>query len=299
MSTVNMKWSNVNMNSVLGNSPYEIYPGEMIQRITPDNPKRIELHGLQAEILLTVNRFLVMTSRLVTKYLNLKGITVEQRDVQREMKKLAKNDYLNKYHFVLPDKGRCSEYKFYTVGHKGRGFLYSRYNINAEKVGYLEQCSAKQMKKILASNQLLIETELVNKMNFSVVKMIVDEGVHIIKNTRLFRALGFCQDKERIMIIEPVRMDDTYIKDILEKLNRIDRTIGSKKCNIDSSKKITVAIVAESYTRMEALMNCINERDYKNFDIVYTYDTLLVCDEDKKLYRKCSDMKTVEQLIAV
>lgn len=299
MSNVRMRWSNVNTESIMVDSPYQIYPGEIMKKIIPDNPRRLNLSSLQAEIVLATNQLLVVTSRLLTKYLNIKGIEVEQKKVQKQIAYLADNNYLNKFLFCNPDKGIQASYKVYTVGHKGKGFLYSTYNIQTQKVGFLEQCNVAQIKRILASNQLLIDTKLVSRMDFSVAKMVTDDGFHLLKNKKLFRSIGFCQNDDCIKIIEPVRQESTYEKDVMDKLKRIEKTLSSKKCNIDVNKRITVILMAESYGRMENIMNLVNEKQYKCFDIVYTYDTLIACDEKNKFFKKCSDMENVEQLVAV
>jgi len=97
-------------------SPYEIYSGETIERFIPENPRSYKIKGIQKEILLAINIFMCLTSRMLVKYLNDKGYDIEQKQIQKELKFLSQNDFLKKYQFKLVgDEKGVSSYKYYLI----------------------------------------------------------------------------------------------------------------------------------------------------------------------------------------
>ena len=303
VNNVKMNWKDINMESVEMNSPYAVYPGESLVKILSklSRPRRVELNQLQAHIIEATNLFLVLTSKLLTSYLNLRGINVQQRTIQKELVFLSENTYLNKYEFRHPESGSYSSYKCYTVGRKGMGFLAST-GVRAQKMGYLDKCSPAQVKRILSSNQALIalmEEGMISGEGMSIAKIVTDDGFHLFENPYIFRASGYAESEADIIVIEPVRNENNYGAILLKKLKRMDKTLGRDKCNIDTSKKVKVIIVAESLMKMQELMNIIDETVYKRFEVQYSYDTLMYSNSECKLYKKSDDMKYVEPLLAV
>jgi len=280
-------------------SPYEIYSGETIERFIPENPRSYKIKGIQKEILLAINIFMCLTSRMLVKYLNDKGYDIEQKQIQKELKFLSQNDFLKKYQFKLVgDEKGVSSYKYYSIGFKGKAFLYNECNIYAKKMGYMEQCTVSEVKKVLSANQVIIELGLANEMDVSVVKMVVDEGFHLFNNKNLFRAIGYCESENKINIIEPVRSVLTYEKDLIEKLKRIERTLECDKCNIDIKKDITIIIVAENYSKMRYIMSWCEDK-YKNFRMLFTYDTLFISSSKHKFFSVSECNETAEQLMVI
>lgn len=298
-NNVKIDWKNVDEKSIKMNSPFSVYPGEFMERNRPTFPRRIDLNRLQVEIILAVEKFLVLTSRLITTYLNNKGFVCDQKTVQKEILCLSENSYLNKYTIRSSKESSRASYKVYTIGRKGIGFIFYTYNRYVEKVNYIEKCTVSQIKKILSSNQVLIEMNFMNKSEVYVAKMVVDEGFHLIGNNNLFRASGRVEDEKNILIIEPVRNEADFDITLIHKLKRIKKTLLSKKCNIDTTKKITILIVAESIMMMQQLINIVDENDYVNVNIKYSYDTLFVNETKNKFYKKSKDLKRAECLIAI
>lgn len=291
--TISLNWKIIDSKSIELNSPYAVYAGEIMEKILPKNSKRVDLREIQGQIIYAIDKFLVLTSRMITSYLKFKGYNVEQKQIQKELAFMSDNCYLNKYEFRTKDSKKSS-FKCYTIGAKGNGFLKSMTGLRGHMLGYLDKCSPTQVKKILAANQALIELNLMNNSEMSVAKMIVDEGFHLFENKYLFRATGISENENSITILEPVRNDPDYKVETLKKLDRIEKTLGRSKCSVDSSKKITLIIVAEDVIKMQTLMNLIDETKYSHFSVLYTYDTLLYSDCGDKLYRKTLDRSMVE-----
>ena len=174
--------------------------------------------------------------------------------------------------------------------------------VKAQKTGYLDKCTPTQIKRILSSNQVLIALKkdyIINGEEISVAKIVTDEGFHIFENPYIFRASGYVEGESDITVIEPVRNEEDGNAILLNKLKRMDKTLGRRKCNIDTDKKIHVILVAEDLMKMENLMSIVDETTYKRFDIEYSYDTLMYSESKCKLYKKSNDMKFVEPLLAV
>lgn len=302
-SKININWRQVNKESIELNSPFAIYYGEFKEKILPRYSRSVELKMFQAEIVYAINKFLCLTSKMLERYLKVKGYgSIEQKSIQKELSFMSDNGYLCKYQFKNPD-GMFSSGKFYTIGRKGAAFIYTTILQRANKLGYIDQCDATQVKRLLASNQGLIammELKIIKDEEISVSKMITDEGFHLIDNKYLFRATGYVENSEDIIFIEPVRNEVNFEEIIFKKLKRIEKTLGREKCNVHKEKNIRIVILAESLAKMEYLMNIIDESKYRNIhSFYYSFDGLMYTDCEKKFYVKSRDLELAQRLIAV
>lgn len=302
-SKLNVSWREVNAQSIEFNSPFAIYYGEYKEKILPRYSRSVELKVLQAEIVYAVNKFLCLTSKMLERYLKAKGYgDILQKSIQKELHFMSDNGYLCKYQFKNPN-GMFSSGKFYTVGRKGAAFIYTNTLQRANKLGYIDQCDATQIKRLLASNQGLIammELKVIKDEEITVPKMIIDEGFHLLENKYLFRATGYVENSEEIILIEPVRNEVDFEETLFKKLKRMDKTLGREKCNLQKNKNIRVVIIAESLAKMEYLMNIIDESNYKNIhSFYYSFDGLMYTDSEKKFYVKSKDLEQAQILVAV
>lgn len=251
-------------------SPYSVCEEDILEKVMPMYSGYIELNRLQQQILRCINERMMLTVWQVSVILKKNGIYHEQDELQNELWKLSNNCYLDKYRLFNPANNM--NFNVYKIGHKGKGWL-KRVGEKPRMGGYLERCRSVQIKKLLSVNQCIIGLNLTSEYKIETTKMIYEEGRHIFrKNKNLFRAGGIAENDSSILIIESVRSDEDFEGNLIEKLQRIDKTIKKGKCSINKHKSIRLLVIAEDKDKMDYLRYILQNHKYRSFEILYSFD---------------------------
>lgn len=272
-------------------SPFAIHENEiLVDEESEQFGKYINLNQFQMEIVKAANVMLFVTRQLLKKYLIRQGVEFNEKSLTKQLKRLSLNNYLNKKTFISTDGGE-SVTKIYTLGRKGKGFLRNM-GIRVKLEGYINDRTPGQVKKILAANQVMLEIAGNDKRIYIETARIflLNEGQPKITGM-LFRALGYMNNKEegKSYFIQPVRNEKDDVKELLDKLYRMEQVIKKTELSeLKIKRSVTVIIVAENKKWMEYIENLLEneQKNYRHFQLAMTYDRLIVSENlplDKKI----------------
>lgn len=272
-------------------SPFAIHENEiLVDEESEQFGKYINLNQFQMEIVKAANVMLFVTRQLLKKYLIRQGVEFNEKSLTKQLKRLSLNNYLSKKTFISTDGGE-SVTKIYTLGRKGKGFLRNM-GIRVKLEGYINDRTPGQVKKILAANQAMLEIAGNDKRIYIETARIflLNEGQPKITGM-LFRALGYMNNKEegKSYFIQPVRNEKDDVKELLDKLYRMEQVIKKTELSeLKIKRSVTVIIVAENKKWMEYIENLLEneQKNYRHFQLAMTYDRLIVSENlplDKKI----------------
>ena len=182
MKTITTINKNFNNSQEIKTSPFATYKDEKVTRYTVDCPRGHFLNDLDKAILLCLNKYLILTSKLLEQALRNIGLeNFEQKDLQIQLKFLSQSNFVQKGEFSSPN-GKSAA-KFYILGNRGRAFL----NSIGETViltNYLASLDTIGIKKVLSANQFAIFTSDFNSdfnkvcNHFEYNDVLYDENVY-------------------------------------------------------------------------------------------------------------------------
>ncbi len=144
-------------------SPFSAYEGERkkfdgrLNGISLDHimikVKREDVFGVDFDILEAISELEFATSRMITQYLNLKGIKIEQGKVQNRLNFLNKLTIISRYK-IVNDESETNT-RIYCLERVGKYLLISR-DIPCKWVATDSARPLSMMKRILARNQVIL-----------------------------------------------------------------------------------------------------------------------------------------------
>lgn len=265
-------------------SPFSIFPGDTHQLVLPPKMTSLDevdfllsinyIGGIEKAILTIVNKMYFVTSLQVSQMLNIAGYEIEHRRVQTIIRKLINKSFLKRIEFFSSDNPDSkSSFRAYTLGYHGMGVLRAS-GEKARMQGYLSEQPTENIKKTLATNQLLISVLCEKEMSFESLLCLLEEN-----NSRevIIRPRAVMQNEIDTYLIECVRCEHDWVEDLLERISRYQKVIDRfSYLNIFLEKKPVLLILAESYEHMIQIQRLIPES--MDFDIIYSYDTALFYD---------------------
>lgn len=265
-------------------SPFSIYPQDSHQLVIP--PKRTSIDEvdfllsinfigeIEKAILKIVNKMYFVTSIQIFQMLNIEGFNVEHKKIQYIIKKLKNKSFLKQIEFYsVEDNESKSSFRAYTLGYHGVGIIRASGEISKLQ-GYIAQQPTENIKKTLATNQLLIGVMQKTEITFeSLLCLVGKEGLSDI----LIRPRAVFESNGHTYLVECVRKEQNWKEDLLERLKQYQKIVRKhKNLNVPLNEKPTLLILAESYEHIIEINNLIpNTLD---FSIIYSYDLALYDD---------------------
>ncbi len=277
-----------------GESPFALYPGETIQ-IEKDNlvyDHFIELNEVQAMIIYIVNHFLVATTKMIHEELLKAGFEVNRVSLDRRLYSLSENAYLQRMVFTN-ERGR-QPLKIYRLDRKAMGYLKAK-RILPRKIGYLKSRTPADTKKLLAAIQAA-QALADNPLQIEIAKMFVSDSVKsFLSKDKLFRAHAMVKREENVSyIIQPVRNEENAERQLLEKLQRMERTLKKYRKENEFQDEIVLLVVAENEIWRDYYENLFEKQHYMNFHVALTYDRL-IANSEKTIAEKLRFVDTTKQ----
>ena len=260
-------------------SPFASYVGDMHKLNKPKkNTTKIEadfllekghIGDIEKAILMTINHLLFATSLQITYYLKKSGYSIESKTVARKLTRLKEKSFVRQIEFV--SENSISSYKAYYLGYHGTGLLRAL-DIKTYSQGYVSEIKTFKIKSILASNQLL--TQVMNEeLQFDVSKVIVNDNIRGC----IVRPQSVLKFNDKDFFVEVVRKVPNWQEKLTQKLVRYETVIENyNNLNIKLKTKPVVFIQGESYEHMFDIMNLYEENNYKNMDVIFTIDRILL-----------------------
>lgn len=265
-------------------SPFSIYPQDAHQLILPTKRTSIDevdfllsinfIGEIEKAILTVVNKMYFATSLQIFQMLKIAGFNVEHQKIQYIIKKLKNKSFLKQIEFYSVDHNESkSSFRAYTLGYHGMGIIRAS-GETAKLQGYISQQPTENIKKTLATNQLMISVMQKTEITFeSLLCLLEEENPRevIIRPRAVFKSNG------HTYLVECVRKEHDWESDLLERINRYQKVINRyRHLNIFLNEKPILLILAESYEHIIEIKNLIpNSLD---FSLIYSYDLALYDD---------------------
>lgn len=228
---------------------------------------------LEMAILRIVSDLRYATSIQIYNMLKIKGLDVERTKVQTVIKKLKNKSFLKQIGFY---NGTVTEtqtvLKAYSLGYHGVGIFRLR-NEETKLQGYISQMPTRNIKKVLATNQLLISIFSVMKISFESLICVVYPDI----KDAIIRTSSVINCNDSTYFVECVRRDENWDTVLKERITRYKKVIDNdKKLNITVNTEPVVIFLAEDYEHMKEVKNLIGCN--LGFKYMFTYDTILLED---------------------
>ncbi len=263
-------------------SPFAIYEGEMLKRYKVDRPTGVTITELDEEIVKLLSSHLVLTSELLFRLFNNRGLNYQKNDIQLRLKKLAHSLYVQKISFEDENGGACSS-KAYILASRGI-YLLNSLGIRYKLGGWLAERDIADIKRLLAVNQLIIagKYDNIKVANIAFVEPTNEKE----KASVIVRPAGivFNENEEAICFIDGVRRNpeaNDILVDKLERMTQLYNKSRKVKTNIKISDKLSVIIVAEDYCHMCEIIELFTKKRFMNrLTLYFTHDNATNISED-------------------
>lgn len=266
---------------VVVQSPYKLYPGEDLVRIPAEKWGYVDAAPEDIEILRIINRYLFMTSKLLTIAMNNAGWNIDDLAVKKRLKYMADKGVISRYRFVT-DTGRSS-YLVYKLDVKGRAIIARAASENGRMITYTDKITdsknVEAVKRILAVNQCLItcftgaEAADGGSGCETITGSMVTDAPADKKAHRIFRATGLAHRPGESIIIEAVRRGSNSADEFAKKLKRINDTLAHKTFTGIDKDRVTVYVIAEDKEHMEEIAELVRDIPRDSYNLAATYDT--------------------------
>lgn len=252
-------------------SPFAVYPGERISIREVPSPRHMYLTDVDKVILVFINKYLVLSSKLLLQALRNAKMEIEQKDLQNRLHMLTDAAYLQSARFTNED-GTYAAGMVYSVGYRGRGYLKSTMGVQPRLSGYIAQMDSSTVKRYLSVNQYLINAGKDYGATEVGHTLLVPEPKKD-RPDKIFRAYGMVQEQSKTVIIDAVRkdIDKEYL---LERLDRMNDTISHRNCNTQVQKTVELVLIAESCEHLKEVNNWLKGKHFSKLSICLSTDTL-------------------------
>ena len=271
-------------------SPFSIFENERMIRNTNDNPHGILLADIHKKICVALSVHLVITSELLYRLFQSKGLTYEKKDIQRHLSKLERAGYLTTLGFES-DTGSFSG-KAYVLAGRGYSYLHSM-GVCCKMGGFIAEQEVYGIKRLLSANQLIINGSYDNAKVAQVI--LIEPKNDKEKASSIFRptATLFNSNGEANCFIECVRRSTDAEAELLDKLKRITKVFKKRKnANVPISKDASVILVGEDEMHMCSLINT-TKKYRRNLNLLFTHDLETYSCGDDCLYEYCPNKHSV------
>lgn len=261
-------------------SPFAVYPGECIKPVPVPAPRSLYITELDKTILLLVNQYMLLSSKLLQRAMENAGVEMEQKVLQNRLNRLCDALFLQASRFVNSD-GSTSVSKVYSVAYRGRGFLNS-IGVQPRLTGYLARLDAQGVKRYLSVNQYLILTDQDPRFTEVGCPVLVP-APRSGKPDKIFRAYGMVRQWGRTLIVDSVRKGDNWQTETLERLDRMYATLKDKHCTPKMDGGVRLVLIAESEDHLKQLDALLRKRRYTGLSIQLSCDLKVYNDPENCL----------------
>lgn len=262
-------------------SPFAKYEGEKKKFDGRDSGIRIDhimmkvkkeyVFGVDFDIIETIYKLHYSTSRMITQYLNLKGINIEQGKVQKRLNFLNRLTIISRFKVVNEESSTNT--RIYCLEYMGKRLLQSR-DIECHWKQTDSTFALSMMKKILSRNQVLLtyRSRLNNiieyKTEFENYKFTPDLQISLGKDGKV----------EEIIWFSVFRSYDGWKEDAENKIRKFKGYIDYFKQDIVVPIKPTFVVVGEDDKHLFEIFKIalINKLQPKEQSIKYTSDLRVI-----------------------
>lgn len=224
---------------------------------------------LDLMILKIINQFEFVTFRQIHDLLAMDGIAVPPQKLRHVLCRAVKKSFIGRIEFSDPD-GKIQGTKAYTLHYHGIKYLYCK-GFRTNSLKYYMSLNAVDIKRQLASNQLLISILKQIPTSFQVRNMLVHNGFdgHIVRvNATLTCANG-------TYLVEVVRRSDNWKEYFLSKSGRYAAILENHHhLQEPIADRPTLILMAEDIDHMMELQALVQRTDLNRYPPLFTHDKL-------------------------
>lgn len=245
--------------------------------------KRGFVFGVDFIILEAISELEFATSRMITIYLLLKNIEIEQSKVSRRLKLMKKKKIISRFKFVS-DEGNPSV-RAYCLEKAGKYLLMSRNYMCKWKQSHNTR-PIDMTKEILARNQVLLNYR--NHVNDRIDKYIINPVFKLKKSSEIFKPhlqINFTEKYgNEILLFDVIRSYEGYKEKAVTRLRKFQEFYKYFAPTQDMPKIPKLILIGELDKHLfEILKVTIKEKlQLNNMEYLYTTDLRVI---DEKLHK--------------
>lgn len=246
--------------------------------------KRNHIVAVDFVILEAVSELEFATSRMVTKYLEIRGIEdMTQDKVHKRLKFLNKCKVVSRYYFTNDESE--TNVKIYCLERHGKTLLLGR-NYPC-KWKPTDSIRIESMKQILARNQVLLAFRQKAK---NIKEFEINPPIKLLNSASIFNpSLGITLnlvDKQEKILFEVVRSYDNYIETFISRLRLYEEYYSCFMPSSDNTIPAKFIIVGEDDKHLFEIFKAILKSGIKlkDMEIVYTHDLRILDNEINKSF---------------
>lgn len=246
--------------------------------------KRDHIVAIDFVILEAVSELEFATSRMVTKYLEIRGVEdMTQDKVHKRLKFLNKCKVVSRYYFTNDESE--TNVKIYCLERHGKTLLLGR-NYPC-KWKPTDSIRIESMKQILARNQVLLAFREKAK---NIKEFKINPPIKLLKSASIFNpSLSITldlADKQEEILFEVVRSYDNYIETFISRLRLYEEYYNYFMPSSDNTAPAKFIIVGEDDKHLFEIFKAILKSGIKlkDMEIVYTHDLRILDNEINKSF---------------
>ncbi len=268
-------------------SPFSAYEGERkkfdgrLNSISLDHimikVKREDVFGIDFDILEAISDLEFSTSRMITQYLNNKGIKIDQGKVQNRLNFLNRLTIISRYK-VVNDESETNT-RIYCLERVGKYLLISR-DIPCKWVATDSARPLSTMKRILARNQVLLtyKSRLNNIESYTVNPVYKIMATNKDLKPDLKITFTNQQGNNETILFEVARSYDGCMEKTIETLNTYKEYVDYFSPTPNMTEPPRLVLVGEDDKHLFEIFKQVlkNKIQPKNRDFIYTSDLRII-----------------------
>ncbi len=221
---------------------------------------------LEIEILKGINKMIFATSMQITEHLSLRGFDVSQKKVQQRLKLLQEKNVIASSKFMTEDS--TASFKVYSLFTNGSYILKNR-DVKLHQIGFAKTATTEDIKRILATNQLLMKLSLATNIEYMTRQTLwCEHDKNLIVRPQAVFMVG-----DESYLVECVRGMSEVTLDIREKFQRYDSVLRRyEEVCIPFKSKPTLIVLCESEKDMLEIRDTVKNGSLKKQPVLLCYD---------------------------
>ena len=236
--------------------------------------------NLDFSILLIISQFEFVTSRQINDLLVMDGIEVSSKTLHHVLRRAVKKSFISRIEFSYPG-GKIQGTKAYTLNYHGIKFLYSS-GVLTRSLKYYRSLNAVDIKRQLASNQLLIPILRQSPTNYQIRSILVHRGFegHIVRVNAMFT----CENGT--YLVEVVRRSENWQEAFSSKLQRYAAVLEYHHSLQEPIEDMpTLIMMGEDLDHLHELQALVQHTEINRYPHLFTHDKLFYVQAEKLFFQ--------------
>lgn len=222
---------------------------------------------LEIRLLKAINELIFATSIQLTDIMVSQGYDVLQKKVQQRLRFLFEKGVVHCVCFTAMDSS--ASFRAYSLNQHGL-YILRKLGVKLHQIGYARTATTRDIKRILATNQLLTKINLELPIEYLTRQTLwCDHDDNLI-----VRPHAIVHTKEESFLIECIRGLNEVTEDMCEKFKRYDQVLERyQEVCVPFSKKPSLIFLTEDVTSMVRVFELTRTTNLRNQLVLYCHDS--------------------------